>query len=160
MERRLYLSRKDRLIWGVCGGLASYFDIDPLLVRLIFVLLFFTWGISILAYIVLAIFAPLEGSAAATPTETTRENVAEMKKTAEDLGEEVRTAFASPRAPEDGDARAHRRRNLVGIIVIVIGVIVLMATLNVFWWFPWKYFWPVLLIVVGLVIILSARRRR
>ena len=160
MERRLYRSRKDRLIWGVCGGLAGYFDIDPLLVRLIFVLLIFTGGISILAYIVLAIFAPLEGSAAATPRETTRENIAEIKKSAEDLGEEVRTAFASPRSQEDEDARAHRRRNLIGIIIIIIGVVVLMSTLNVFGWFPWARFWPVLLIIAGLVLILTARRRR
>lgn len=160
MERRLYRSREDRLIWGVCGGLASYFDIDPLLVRLIFVLFIFTGGISILAYILLAIFAPLEGSAAATPRETTRENIAEIKRSAEDLGEEVRTAFASPRTQGDEDARARRRRNLIGIIIIVIGVVILISSLNIFWWFQWAYFWPVLLIIVGLVIILTARRHR
>ena len=39
MEKRLYRSRDDRMIWGVCGGLAQYFNIDPTIVRIIAVLL-------------------------------------------------------------------------------------------------------------------------
>ncbi|MFC1941203.1 PspC domain-containing protein [Chloroflexota bacterium] len=39
MGKRLYRSRSDRMIWGVCGGLAKYFDVDPTLVRIIAVVL-------------------------------------------------------------------------------------------------------------------------
>jgi phage shock protein C len=50
MEKRLYRSRTDRVIWGVCGGLAKYFDIDPTIVRVIAVLLIFAngWGFSLI----------------------------------------------------------------------------------------------------------------
>lgn len=46
----------------MCGGLAKYFDIDPAIVRVIAVLSIFVTGISIIAYIVMAIIVPVEGS--------------------------------------------------------------------------------------------------
>jgi len=52
------------VIWGVCGGLAKYFDIDPTIVRVIAVVSIFVSGIGIIAYIVMAIGVPLEGSEA------------------------------------------------------------------------------------------------
>lgn len=55
--RRLYRSRQDRMIAGVCGGLGQYFNVDPVIVRLIFLLLLFS-GPGILAYIVLMIVVP------------------------------------------------------------------------------------------------------
>jgi len=58
--RRLYRSRTDRKIAGICGGLANYFDIDPVIVRLAWVLLFFLGGSGILLYIVAWIVIPLE----------------------------------------------------------------------------------------------------
>jgi phage shock protein C len=54
---RLYRSRQDRLLGGVCGGLGQYFGIDPVIVRLAFVLLL-TTGIGLLAYLVLWIVVP------------------------------------------------------------------------------------------------------
>lgn len=64
MTKKLYRSRTDRVIWGVCGGLAKYFDIDPTIVRVIAVVSIFVSGIGIIAYIVMAIGVPLEGSEA------------------------------------------------------------------------------------------------
>ncbi|HJZ24023.1 MAG TPA: PspC domain-containing protein [Candidatus Babeliales bacterium] len=58
--RRLYRSRTDRKIAGICGGLANYFDIDPVIVRLAWVLLFFLGGSGIFLYIVAWIIIPLE----------------------------------------------------------------------------------------------------
>ena len=56
---RLYKSRDDRFLFGVAGGLAEYFDIDPVLVRVGWVLLTIaTGGIGLLVYIVLAIVTP------------------------------------------------------------------------------------------------------
>jgi len=52
------------VIWGVCGGLAKYFDIDPTIVRVIAVVSIFVSGIGIIAYIVMAIGVLLEGSEA------------------------------------------------------------------------------------------------
>lgn len=59
MAKRLYRSRNDRMIGGVCGGLAEYFDIDPTIVRLGFVALFFIGG-AILAYIIAWLVIPKE----------------------------------------------------------------------------------------------------
>ena len=58
--KRLYRSRKDSIIGGVCGGIGNYFNIDPVFVRLIFVLLFLLRGSGILIYIVAWIIIPLE----------------------------------------------------------------------------------------------------
>ncbi len=58
--KKLYRSRMDRKIAGVCGGLAEYFGIDPTLVRLLFVLGLIFVGGTLLAYIILAIVIPEE----------------------------------------------------------------------------------------------------
>ena len=58
--KRLYRSKKDRMICGVCRGIANYFNIDPTLVRLAFVLIAMGAGSGILAYIIAAIIIPDE----------------------------------------------------------------------------------------------------
>ena len=58
--KKLYRSRKDRMIAGVCGGLAQHFGMDPTWVRLFFILLFFLGGCSILIYIIMWLIVPLE----------------------------------------------------------------------------------------------------
>ena len=60
MEKRLYRSRDERIIWGVCGGIAKYFGLDPTLIRLIAVLSLFLALTGILIYIILTIIVPLE----------------------------------------------------------------------------------------------------
>jgi len=60
MEKRLYRSRDERIIWGVCGGIAKYFGVDPTLIRLIAVLSLFLALTGILIYIILTIVVPLE----------------------------------------------------------------------------------------------------
>jgi len=46
-------SRNHRIVAGVCGGLGEYFDIDPVFIRLLFVIVSFFYGIGVVAYIVL-----------------------------------------------------------------------------------------------------------
>ena len=58
MEKRLYKSNKNKIIDGVCAGVAEYFEIDPTLVRLGAVVLSCVGGFGILAYIVCAIIVP------------------------------------------------------------------------------------------------------
>jgi len=60
MEKKLYRSRTDRKIWGVCGGLAKYFGIDPTIVRVIAVVSIFFSLLGVVAYIVMAILVPVE----------------------------------------------------------------------------------------------------
>lgn len=60
MSKKLVRSRNDRMIVGVCGGLAEYFQIDPVLVRLAFAIFTLAGGAGPLAYLLLAILMPLE----------------------------------------------------------------------------------------------------
>ena len=55
---RLYLSRTDRKILGVCGGLGEWLDVDPVFLRVAFVLLALVGGLGIVIYVVLWIFVP------------------------------------------------------------------------------------------------------
>jgi len=59
-KKRLYRSQSERMLAGVCGGLADYFDMDPTLVRLLFVLLFFLGGNGILVYLIMMVLVPSE----------------------------------------------------------------------------------------------------
>ena len=56
--KRFYLSDTDKKIGGVCGGLGEYFDIDPLIIRIIFAVLILGYGTGFWAYILLWILAP------------------------------------------------------------------------------------------------------
>lgn len=59
-RKKLYRSRDERIVGGVCGGIAEYFKVDPVLVRIIFILLFFGAGTGLLAYIIAWIIVPEE----------------------------------------------------------------------------------------------------
>lgn len=59
-NKRLYRSRKQRQVAGVCGGIADYLSIDPTLVRLVWVLLALAGGPGVVLYIILAVIVPEE----------------------------------------------------------------------------------------------------
>jgi phage shock protein PspC (stress-responsive transcriptional regulator) len=148
------------MIWGVCGGLAEYFKVDPTIVRLITVLTIFLSGFGIIAYIILAVVVPLESSATTQPKETIRENVQEMKETAIAIGKEFQSTFSKEdTAGSKSTGSYHRSISVLGIVIIIIGIIFLIATLTNFWgWFSWAFVWPVILIIIGLLIIFSRRK--
>ena len=60
MNKRLYKSRDDQKLDGVCAGIAKYFDVDPTLIRLAWILFSALGGSGILAYIVCALVIPRE----------------------------------------------------------------------------------------------------
>lgn len=60
MTERLYRSRKNRILGGVCSGLANYFKIDPVIIRVLFVLFVIFKGFGVLLYIILWIIMPEE----------------------------------------------------------------------------------------------------
>jgi phage shock protein C len=162
MDNRLYRSRNDRILFGVCGGLAKYFGIDSSLMRiLVIVLTIATGGIVALIYIAMAFIVPLEGSTKTTPREIVLENVEEAKTTAEGLGKDIRGTF-SGKKPESQEAESlqARRRNVFGVILIVIGILLLLSVFGFFHWVGWAVLWPIVLIAIGLIIILSISRRR
>ncbi len=100
MQPRLTRSRNNKMIAGVCGGLAEYFAIDPVIVRLIFVLVTLTSGIGLLFYPVLWIVMPKAGPGDFLPhdPEAWRERVQSVGEEAAAFGHsverEVREVFA------------------------------------------------------------------
>lgn len=106
--RRLYRNPNDKMLGGVCSGIASYFDIDTVLVRLAFAIMFFTVGVGLLAYILAWIIIPL----ARTPEEmyymkggqpmdfnTMKKNMGvelqDLKKKGEEMSKELKDFFSN-----------------------------------------------------------------
>ncbi|MFQ6093507.1 MAG: PspC domain-containing protein [bacterium] len=56
--KRLYRSRTNRRLWGVCGGIGEYFNIDPVIVRLLWILFTLAGGGGIIAYIIACLIVP------------------------------------------------------------------------------------------------------
>jgi phage shock protein PspC (stress-responsive transcriptional regulator) len=68
MEKKLYRSRTDRKLVGVCGGLGKYFDIDSTIVQVVFVVLLFCGTLGFWLYIAMAIIVPEEPDSASAKT--------------------------------------------------------------------------------------------
>lgn len=155
------------MIWGVCGGLAEYFNIDPTIVRIIAVLLVFASGLGILAYLIMAIVVPLQNSRQATPKDTIKENVEEIKETVNELGREIRSTFEDEERKEEKDKEkpeaatktGHRGRNILGVTLIVVGILFLLGSFGLFHWLRWGVIWPLILIAIGALIISSIGRK-
>ena len=60
MKKRLYKSSTDKKVCGVCGGIANYFDVDPTVIRLLWVIFTLAGGSGLIAYIIAAIIMPDE----------------------------------------------------------------------------------------------------
>jgi phage shock protein C len=142
--KRLYRSRKNRMLGGVCGGIAEYFEIDPVIIRLIAVALFFVGGSALLAYIIALIVIPYE------PIEiATSENKSSTP------------AAASAPAPAGAPQRSGDSVPLfLGILLIALGALFLMHNLPIFsptyFWarhYVRHFFWPSILIVFGVFLI-------
>jgi phage shock protein C len=135
MTRRLYRSTTEKMIGGVCGGLAEYFDIDPVLVRILFVVATFAGGSGVLAYIICWIIIPQRPYvAASTPVTDTpvTPNVA-----------------GAPQPPPE--ATNHRGSAVAGITLIIIGGVFLAD--NFLPHFHFRDFWPLILIALGIGIL-------
>lgn len=163
MPRRLYRSETDVVLGGVCGGLAEYLEVDPTLVRLVFVLLVFAGGVGLVAYIVLWIIMPRQSRVGAPTPEVVRENVEQLRERARDLGEEVRGAFAGPEegAPAAGPegppaiptSRPGRGAWLIGGVLILLGVVFLLENFRFFSWLTFGRLWPLILVIIGIALL-------
>ena len=155
-SQRLYRSKSDRMFAGVCGGLAKYFSVDSTLVRLVFVLMFFLGGVGVLLYFILWIIMPEEDRLTASPQETVQANVQDMANTAREAGNNLGQAVGSSSA--DAAQTAGRQGPIIfGIILVALGGLFLLQNLL---HINFGQLWPVILIVIGLAILLSALRRQ
>jgi phage shock protein C len=158
VPRKLYRSRRDRMLCGVLGGLAEYFHVDSALVRVIFVLIALaTGGVAIVAYVVMAIVVPHEGTPpTATPDETIKQNVEDMRDAAESIAGGLKAGLKAEHLARP----AHRQGFIAGAILIVLGILFLLVNFGLVRWLSWDRLWPVFLIAIGALLVASMLRRR
>ena len=156
-RRRLTKSSKERLIFGVAGGLAEYFDVDPVLVRVVFALLVLSTGVGLVAYVVLAIVMPSQASVAARPGDVVRENVEQMQGDVSRAGRRLEGVFRGDGEGQSGVA--DRGRYLAGVVLIVVGGLLLAANFGWLGWFSWMKLWPLLVVAAGVIVVLGRARR-
>ena len=141
---RLYRSVDDRMIGGVCGGLGTYLGIDPIFIRLLFILLLFGSDFGFILYLLLWILIPEEGKAYGFKDESLGDRVKSM-------GSDIQQAVTQPH-PQAGI--------ILGVGLIIIGGFLFMDQMNFSWmrWFDFDILWPILLIAGGLVMLFRKRQ--
>ena len=148
MTHRLYRSQADRMLTGVAGGMAEHLRIDPIIVRLLWVLaVVLTSGLGLLVYLALAVITP---------------SLPRQEPDADSASDDTESASAeggAPAAPASAPADYASGRNgaaiVVGSALIVIGAVALASQ---FGWFDAWRLWPLALIAIGGVLILNQRR--
>lgn len=144
------------MLGGVAAGLAEYLGIDPTILRLIWLLFFFT-GTGFFLYLVAWIIIPPapegEPTAAFERTEQIRQQVID---TAKDFEADWKGG-QSPRTPEEQEEAAARRRNVLGWILIAVGAYALARSF--FSWLALDVVWPVVVILLGVFIIAQGMRK-
>jgi phage shock protein C len=141
MNQRLKRSRTERILGGVCGGLARWLGIDPIFVRLLFVVLAAASGSGVGIYILLWIIIPEEGMA----------DSVSISERARDMGGDVQSVFSKPNP---------KMYQYLGIGLIVLGGIIFLEKLNLPWlgWFSDNLIWALLIIVAGVALLVRALR--
>jgi phage shock protein C len=158
LKSRLERSSTNRVIGGVCGGIAEYLAVDATLVRVVFVITaFLTAGLFVLAYIVLLVLMPQPGQPAPFTTSTQTPSAG---TTARMDAESTATAPAAvaPVDPAMHAAEAERRRMAFGYILIAIGVAFLLSNAGVFRFVQWQFLWPLVLIGLGVLFLVQRVR--
>lgn len=136
-NKKIYRSSKNKIIFGVCGGLAEYFEVDPLLIRILFLVISFP-GPGIFLYLILAILMPTENNK--------NGNNIESKKRTKQSTKEVE---GNGNWPKD-------IRNIVGVIIIIFGLNILFSNLlkiDILSWIGWNVLWSLVIIFIGIKII-------
>lgn len=152
--KRLFRSRTDSMVGGVCGGLGVYLDIDPTIIRLFFVLLAFANGIGFALYFILWIVVPREGAEEGTSLEENIQTGAEeIAERAREMGEELKKGVRV-----SGDQVSL----FIGGALILVGIIYLLDNLNIYWlsWLRWDVMWPIILIAAGVLFLVRQFRER
>lgn len=144
------------MIDGVCGGLANYFDVDPVLVRIVFVLFFFFGGSGLIAYIIGMIIMPKEPLEAEQEAEAEREPTGTSPKPLEEPAQQETRPASSPSAGS----------LIIGLFLIIIGGFFLMRNFGFFgglyWWLRshfWEYLIPGAIILTGIALIVKGTEK-
>jgi phage shock protein PspC (stress-responsive transcriptional regulator) len=174
MTRHLYRSADERVLGGVAGGIAEYFDLDPALVRVAWaVLIFATAGTFFLLYVVMWIVVPEAPPGYVPPADSPRPVASGAAATPESPGGPEGAPSAGAPAPSAGPsiaeewwARRGERRHyrsgggglVLGAILILVGAWFLARD-----WIPWlrsAEVWPLIIIAVGVILLVTSLRPR
>lgn len=154
MKAKLERSRKDRIISGVCGGMAEYFGIDAVIIRILFVvLILINFFQGILLYIVLAIIMPEAEKAGISAGQT---GVEEAGGTLEPAGEAVEGKEIVAQPEVDRPERAR----WLGVILILFGLYFVLNEYGIFRWMRNDIVLPLILIILGVWLLISRTRGR
>ncbi|WIV10441.1 PspC domain-containing protein [Proteiniborus sp. MB09-C3] len=141
MSKQLYRSRENKVIGGVCGGLAEYLDVDPVIVRLVCVLLFFAKAIGVIAYIVCMIIIP--------------EAPFGYRKNEENLNDGPDPEYTYDNANTEN--KDERNKMILGVTLIGLGALIFAKKL--FYWFDFVNFGGIILVLAGVYIIVNGREK-
>ena len=155
MNRRLFRCRHDRLLAGVASGVAGYFDIDPTIVRVAWVISVFFGGLGLILYVLMAIIVPVEpeeGPAVVAPEGgATGEAPAAVA---------AATGWHSRPAPHRHATRGTGRMvTLFGIALILFGALALIDAFLPAWADSGRFLWPAFILGIGAILVASAVRR-
>jgi phage shock protein PspC (stress-responsive transcriptional regulator) len=134
----LYRSETDKVIGGVCGGLAETFGIDSTLVRLVFLVAFIFGGTGLLLYLILWVIIPTKKNISKSVNDTIHENIEELKETANNFGKNIKTD--------------NNNKMFIGIVVIAMGIIFLMNNFG-YHLVSISKLWPLVIIALGFMMI-------
>jgi phage shock protein C len=151
VNRRLYRCQHDRMIAGVAAGIAERFDIDPTIVRLLWVLSVFFGGLGLFAYIVMALVVPLE------PAEGPASAVGDPSgEPATPSPADWRTAAAGHHHAARGSGRG---MTFLGAALILFGALALIDAFLPGWADHGRFLWPAFILGIGAILLASAVRR-
>lgn len=149
-NKRFYRSSKSSYIGGVCGGIAEYFNIDPVLVRIIFILVFIYGGAGLLIYLILWVITPKE------PFDYSKFNSTGAPGSSPDEGANTETSSGCINDMMPGKKSEVKKNGALvgGIILVTIGTLFLFD--NLIRVFDFSDFWPVVLVILGVAIIATS----
>ena len=159
MTEKLYRSVREKMLGGVCGGLADYFSIDVTLVRLIALVAAFS-GVGFLAYFAGWIIIPVNPSERGGQTVHHNRDVGEaVKEMVSDVKDATKGFNLQEKQGEQVKSEAHENRSkMAGGILVTLGVLFLLQRFFPYW-FDMSKMWPLLLIIIGLGIIYRGGRK-
>lgn len=145
--KKFYRSRTDRVLFGVCGGLGRYFNVDPVLFRLLFILLFFIEGAGLLLYVIMVFVTPEEPKIG----EENREGLGEeVKEFADKVEKKVKDISKEAHLDEN---KASDSRNALGIAIVLVGLFFLSREILPMAWLSSDIIWALVIIGIGFYII-------
>jgi len=151
MNKTLYRDDQNKMLGGVCAGLAEYFDMDITVMRLIFAFAFFIMGVGLIPYIILWIVLPRKTYNPFTkPSDPSTVNYIVPPITPVDPNKPF-----VPVTPKRSNGGV-----IVGAILIVMGTLFLLHEFDFFDYWEIHRFWPVVLVVLGLALIVTGQQRK